>query len=489
MLHPQLRRIRRKFGRHDFERYEDITADASLGAKSLGQVTVDCRFRFERSQWGVLTRARHPGGIVYLDLDFHQPGDHRLKYATVIVTLDDDSDDLINQFPVINSLDDAKVSIHIGDYGPTQIVGAAKSAHKVVEHQAAPEIDAGGIFTIGNIGRRSEKDFDQEHRWTFLSQKKPAKNDSSRYKVLKWTITENKLDAQSYHSNTIHTAFSFQHGGRPFFIQVAIEGSLQSKWSNLGRKFSSLKDEKFATTLVNFNGRERFTKVLDQMAQGLPYTMEQENIMKVPPEAKGPQEPTYRETLPCSPLQEFNTSQERRQPLSVTDNPLMKEEADQCDSTDGRAIKEEDLANAVRSLSSPSKLSKGKRDLRKSYKHTQLSIPKLHVIDEPDTREHHSMKEGRQSFASEEKKRNLTNPPKLLRAFFDHEEARYKLKTDLLNFTRVPKVDWKLLLQRMLQIFGLSAVVGIMVNWLTHDDPIDVSTTAWYSASSAPGGS
>jgi hypothetical protein len=171
MLQPQLRRISRKFGRHDFQRYEDIIADASLGTKSLGQITIDCQFRFEKSQWGVLTQARHPGGIVYLDLDFHQPGNHQLKYATVTVTLDDDCGDLIRHFPVGDPLNDAKVPIHIGDYGPTQIIGAAKTAHKVVEHQAVPEIGAGGFFTVSNIGRRSERDFDQEYRLMFLSQR------------------------------------------------------------------------------------------------------------------------------------------------------------------------------------------------------------------------------------------------------------------------------------------------------------------------------
>ncbi|KAI0450095.1 hypothetical protein F5B21DRAFT_492317 [Xylaria acuta] len=491
MLQPQLRRIPRKFGRYDFQGYEDIKADASLGMRSLGQVTVDCQFRFERSQWGVLTKAKHPGGIVYLDLDIHQPGDHRLKYATVTVTLDDDSDDLIHQFPAIGPLDDANVPIHIGDYGPTQILGPAKSAHKVVEHQAAPEIDAGGFFTIGNMGRRSEKDFDQEYRWTFLSQKKPAKSNSSHYKVLKWSITENRLDPQSYHSNKIHTAFSFQHGGRPFFIQVAIEGSLQRKWSNLVRKFSSLKDEKYATTLVNFNGREGFTKVLDQLAQNLPYTMEKENILKTPPEAKGPQQPTYRETLPCSPLQGPNASQETKQPLPGNSSILpMQEEVKQHDLTDeDSTLREEDLANALRSLSSSSELPRGQGDLTQPNGHIQLSIPKLRVVDEPNTVDRHGMQEGSESLASEEQDKNRCDSARPLKALLVREEARYKPKTDLSNIMKVLKAHWKLLLQYALQIFGLVAIIGVVVDRLTHDDRTAVSTTAIYVVPSTAEGS
>lgn len=82
----------RRYGKYDFERFDNVAAQqASIGAATIGgKVNVDCRFLFSKSQWGVLHPAENPAGIIYLDLTFNQPSDHRLKSATVIVTLDED---------------------------------------------------------------------------------------------------------------------------------------------------------------------------------------------------------------------------------------------------------------------------------------------------------------------------------------------------------------------------------------------------------------
>ncbi|KAI0868079.1 hypothetical protein GGS24DRAFT_507140 [Hypoxylon argillaceum] len=403
-------RINRNYGRHDGRRYENITtADASLANKSFRTVTVDCRFQFQKSKWGVLTNANrevHPGGIVYLDLTFQSLGGHRLKYAIVTVTLDDDSDDLMWHTPVTRSPSLDKIPIHIGHYGP-------------------------------DMGRQSRKEFDEEHRWSFSSLKRPGKRNRSHFKVLKWAITENKLDSQSYHNNTFHTAFSFQHGYHPFFIQVAIEGRLKSKWDNFRSKFSSWNDEKFATTLVNFVDGKGPTKPLDQLAQGLAYAMERKNVLKAPPEAKNPKASTSHETLPTSPVQEHHTSQEREGTLPGSDNSETREKVDQYDSTEDRSIQDPE--------------------------------PEPRIFSEPNTTNEHNIQESSKPLGSEELEKNLEDRPQPSKALSDNEESRYIPTRDWFNTIKALELRWKLLLQHTLQICGLIAITVLLANQLTRN--------------------
>ncbi|KAJ8127084.1 hypothetical protein O1611_g6553 [Lasiodiplodia mahajangana] len=474
MSEPQLQRISRRFGRYDSWKYERIFLDSSLAEKSIEHVTIDCRFRLEKSKWGVLTDARHPGGIIYLDFNFHQPGNHRLEHATITVTLDDDSDALIRHLPATrpvgptNERGNTKMPIHIGDYGPTQIVGAAKSAYKIVEHQAAPEVGVGDFINIGNMGRRSEKNFNQEYRWTFSSQKKPAKRDSPYYKVLKWTITENKLDPHSYHSNTIHTAFAFRHGAQPFLIRVKIEGSLRNKWSNFWHKFSSVRDRRFATTLVNFNGSEKFTKVLDQIAQGLPYEMEMENVLKAPAEAKGPQKPTY--SFPPPPG--FGGSQELKPPHPVdsysTNNDTQREKVSRHDLASENSILEA-LADAFESVSGSYKLPRGQDSLTQQHTHTRLSGSKLDVDDE-NIVGRNSAQRSNERLVSGEQEKNQNGTAQPAKVSPEHQEAIYELKTGFSDITKALKVPWKLLLQYTLQVLGLISIMSVVVKRMTDDN-------------------
>ncbi|KAI0098795.1 hypothetical protein GGR51DRAFT_537469 [Nemania sp. FL0031] len=488
MPQPQIFRISRKrgrkFGRYDSWKYETILSESSLAMESLEQVTIDCRFRLEKSKWGVLTEERHPGGIIYLDLTFQQPGDHRLKYATVTVTLDDDSKDLIQLLPAPGPSDDAKVPVRIGEYGPTQIMGEAKNVHKTVEHQAAPEIGVGGYINVGNMGRKSERDFNQEYRWTFSSQKKPAKKDSPHYQVLKWTITENKLDPHSYHSNTIHTAFAFRHGGQPFLIRVGIEGSLRNKFPNLWHKFSSLRDQRFATTLVNFNGGERFTKVLDQIAERLPAEMERENTLKVPVEVKDPQKP----------MQGPEASEETGQPLLVNDNI---KDYDTIGEKIGQYVPADEyptlkaIADTFKFVSTSYKPSRGQDGLSQSHRHTRSPKSKVGVVDEPDVIDQHSAQETSKPITEgqennqENNQNGTTHTGELL---LGHQDASCKLKTDFSDITKALKIYWKLLLQYMLQVLGLMLIVSVVAKRLTYDGGAAVSATAIRSTPSTSEG-
>lgn len=131
------------------------------------------------------------------------------------------------------------------------------------------------------------------------------------YKVLQWQITENELETQSLHSNVVHTAFSFVHGGQPFFMRVEVSGRLESRTSDLGHqirhKMRKLKfpanphNARYATTLVNFNGRHKFTTPLDGLVQGLEFAMEHDN-MTAPVEVQRAQRPRFFEDQPETPV-------------------------------------------------------------------------------------------------------------------------------------------------------------------------------------------
>ncbi|KAI3318047.1 hypothetical protein HD806DRAFT_512938 [Xylariaceae sp. AK1471] len=442
MSQPQLLRIGRKFGKHDFGRFENITSNGSLGTKSLGQVTVDCLFQYKKSHWGVLTEEKNPAGIIYLDLNFHQPGDRRLKTATITVTLDDDSEELLRHFSGQSSSDAAKIPVHIGDYGPTQIVGEAKEADKIVEHNAAPEIDAGGFVGIGNMGRKSEKSFTQEYRWTFLGQKKPAKKHSSLYKILTWSLTENELNTQSFHHPTLHTAFAFQHGRQPFFIQVAIDGTLKSKRSGFRQIFSSWKDERFATTLVNFNGGEQFSKVLDQVAEGLPDEMEKANALKQVVQAESPNEPAHPKAV---------------RPLMVANDV----------SPNNDALKDKELDTVFFSLLYPSKVSGEEGNQMPQNTCSEPRRPKVSVDDRLATDDRQNMRERIEPPQVEEQEKNDQDSIQYSNKATDQGEAKPSTTLDLTTRLKVQGVQWNQLVRHTLQVLGLLAILKVLLSLLT----------------------
>lgn len=75
-----MRKEGRGYGRCDYERFDNVTTShVNAGRGKIGEVEVDCRFFFTKSRWGYLGSdygsTKTPGGIIYLDLDFHQPSD------------------------------------------------------------------------------------------------------------------------------------------------------------------------------------------------------------------------------------------------------------------------------------------------------------------------------------------------------------------------------------------------------------------------------
>ncbi|KAI1817722.1 hypothetical protein GGS20DRAFT_484061 [Poronia punctata] len=287
---PELSAIEynRKFGRYDFKRFDHLVRHhASVGSASLGKVDVDCRFLFEKSKWGTLD-GQDSAGIIYLDLAFNQPSDCRLKNATVQVTLDDDDEHLLRQFPPLAS----RVPVQIDKYGPREMTGEPQYERVAVHDSLIPTFNVGSFGGIEGMGRERFKERLRECRWKFESHltagnRKRGRNNWA-YKVLRWQVTENELQDQSQQSNTVHTAFSFVHSGQPFFMRVEVTGKLESRTSDFGHQIKSKvrrlkfppnpQNARAATTLINFQGQHKFTTPLDGLNQRLELAMEQANM-------------------------------------------------------------------------------------------------------------------------------------------------------------------------------------------------------------------
>lgn len=62
-----------KFGRQDLREYQKVDRNVSVGNSEIGGVSVDCRFNFSKTRWGLIED--QPGGIFYMDLTINQPLD------------------------------------------------------------------------------------------------------------------------------------------------------------------------------------------------------------------------------------------------------------------------------------------------------------------------------------------------------------------------------------------------------------------------------
>jgi hypothetical protein len=264
-------------------------------------MTVDCQFLFEKSQWGVLSQNRFPAGNIYMDLNFGPPQGCKVKSATVTVTLDE-YDECLDSYKTQTRRGRQKPAcpVQMTDcYGPRHLVSEEKSTEFKQTMSVAPEIHVLGGGASG-VGVNAEKAFKSSSRWWFNGQLLPGKG-LWTYKTLKWDLTYNELESQSYRNNCVHTAFSFQHGGQPFLMKVEIEGKLGwSKRLKSKLKFGSFnnKEEGQTRTLIDFREPEPFQKRLDELAKSLPRAMELENYQDIPIEIPDTAVASFRPTPP-----------------------------------------------------------------------------------------------------------------------------------------------------------------------------------------------
>lgn len=273
------------YGRYgDFSDFAtQSSGHASVGFKSLGNITIDCEFLFEKSQWGVLGYKQFPAGIIYLNLNFGTPRGCRVKNATITITLDE-NDPTLESHKTTRKLHPSGCPVQVTAwYGPKELNGQIKTAHVEATKKLVPEVNALGNGA-GGLGYESKKLFKHQYCWSFNGQPLPGK-DTWIYKTIRWDLTENELEQQAFHSNTVRTAFAFEHSGQPFLMKVEIDGKLES-WNDRVKskfRFGSNRDrEHSVVTLLDFKDYKLYTKSLDQAAMGLARAMEMENMQEIP---------------------------------------------------------------------------------------------------------------------------------------------------------------------------------------------------------------
>ncbi|KAF7897940.1 uncharacterized protein EAF01_008906 [Botrytis porri] len=282
--------IARKFGR-TLERIEHLP-NACLKYQKVGKVGVTCQFRLSKSKWGVMGEAENPAGVIYMSLGFDQPNDCRLSSATVSITLEDSEPrEDTERRSIRKSVSDR---LHITDqYGPKQLYGPERRMLVKKNLLLTPNINILGNGG-GGVGLDTSKEVILSSRWIFNGRLRPATHPTHKgrhtaiYRTLEWELTESEFEQHTTHSNMIHTAFAFEHDGRPFLMEVNIKGKLKSTKDNILRhlKFSSDQDKSkgSSTTFVHLPRGDRNSTRLDILANSLPRMMEMENLEVVPTE-------------------------------------------------------------------------------------------------------------------------------------------------------------------------------------------------------------
>ncbi|KAM7190543.1 hypothetical protein V8F20_009676 [Naviculisporaceae sp. PSN 640] len=279
-----MKKKRRGYGRCDYERFDHITTShVNAGRGKIGEVEVDCRFFFTKSRWGYLgsdyDSSEIPGGIIYLDLDFRQPSDCRLREATVVVTLTDHDEERRQRSTSHQTSRPVKFTSH---YGPRHIRGTERAMHKRTVKQCIPYVEVMGQGA-GGLGVSKEQMFVTTSRWNFSGHLGSTKG-SNWDNRLKWVLEENLLEDQSMHKNVIHTAFAFEHNASRFFMTVDVTGKLVRTRDQIRQSLRFKDDEKAVTIKFEWKNGYSCPALLDDIARDLHLAMELENQCDVPAE-------------------------------------------------------------------------------------------------------------------------------------------------------------------------------------------------------------
>ncbi|KAF7865692.1 hypothetical protein EAF04_005858 [Stromatinia cepivora] len=279
--------IARKFGRK-LERIEHLT-DACLNYHNLGKIGVSCQFRLSKSKWGVLRDIQNPAGVIYMTLGFDQPKDCKLSSATVSITLrENEPGETGGKRPGNGYMSN---SLHITDqYGPKQLSGKERLISVKKNLHLTPNINILGNGA-GGIGLDTSNEVVLSSRWVFNGRLKPAAHPTLKgrhtavYRTLEWELTESDFEPQASHSNMIHTAFAFEHEGKPFYMDVSVKGRLKNTKDEILRhlKFSSDQDKSrgSTSTFIHLPRGHGNSARLDALADSLPRLMEMENLEAV----------------------------------------------------------------------------------------------------------------------------------------------------------------------------------------------------------------
>lgn len=308
----------RRYGPADGSRFDHFC----LGNKSIGKVKIDCTFLFKKSEWGLVGDSPGtPGGVVFLDLNFDQPPDCKIKHATVSVTVDDQYDqesfDKFRTDPRETTSRNAEQRyrretatspVHITAYGPRCITGEQKTKMVKKSVNFTPYIEAMGNG-VGGMGIDNHETQLYACRW-WLKGSRQA-DASQVYKTVQWQLTENDLDSQPMHSNVFKTAFAFAHYRQPVVLSVKIEAKLDRTTDRMRNRFDRLKlsslrsdgTSKTAGTMIVFGRDMRWRRSLHDLEGNLEQIMEMENYQAIPASISDPLPVDFKPvpTLPTQP--------------------------------------------------------------------------------------------------------------------------------------------------------------------------------------------
>lgn len=288
-------KVSSRYGRCDYERFDNISSSHRVGHGMIGNIAVDCRFLFTKSQWGTIGNNMNPAGIVYLDLDFDQPADTRLRSATVLVTLKEyeGRERRSQTLPAAVITKDNRLPCPVKfthHYGPKHFHGRERTMRTLREKHLTPNVNILG-YGAGGVGLTSKQESNKVSRWKFSGHLDSSKG-CIWYDTLKWTLEENELESQSLHSNVLHTAFAFEHNADEFYMTVEVKGKLlglsvdrlRNKMKNKMMRFGGGEGRSRDTVTTKFQWTNGYScpKRLDKVAEGLEYAMEYENLYEVP---------------------------------------------------------------------------------------------------------------------------------------------------------------------------------------------------------------
>ncbi|KAK4230698.1 hypothetical protein QBC38DRAFT_468574 [Podospora fimiseda] len=277
-----------KFGPSDYKRFDDKTASqVRVAQKKLRAVEIECRFAFRKSRWGTIGERKLPAGILYMDIDFRQPSDCRLQSATVSVTLDEDVNEENEDDYAPES--DRRTPVKFTDcYGPKGFRGQESSVFTKKTKNITPYFEVLG-YGAGGVGKDTEKVTRMTSRWKFSGHISSTKNGAWYNDKLEWVLEENSLEAETSRSNTIHTAFAFEHNAKKVYIDVHIQGKLAQRSQRIKEKLRSPPKWKFGgkkdqgiTTKIQWNEKYSSWASLDTAAEKLAEDMYFENLLEIP---------------------------------------------------------------------------------------------------------------------------------------------------------------------------------------------------------------
>ncbi len=274
-------KVRSKYGRQDYSRFDNIASShMRAGRGSIGKVEVDCRFLFKKSRWGVIGEAKHPAGILFMDLDLRQPPDCKLESATVTVTLEENDGQEANVER--RSCCPVKFTTY---YGPQSLRGEQSHEQTRKAKKRTPEVQVMG-YGVGGLGVDREKIVQTASRWDFSGHIGSSKG-NIWYNQLRWELKANPLERQPTHSHLIHTAFALEHNATKFYMTVHVSGKLTRLSDKLkGRLRFRSKEEENQDIVTKFEWKDGYASImgLDAIAQDLDPAMQLQNISRVPVE-------------------------------------------------------------------------------------------------------------------------------------------------------------------------------------------------------------